>query len=128
MTKRAKKAGGDAAATPEFCAAQDFQAVLTKEQVLEFERHAAEGVGQARRIGLHTMSVSKADAVARFGDDPIGAGQVWIEIQESIDDYIKHLEAVLATMKTASIRAFCLAGTALHVADMASKKRRARHG
>lgn len=127
MSKRAKKAaaaGGDAA-TPEFCASQDFQPLLTKEQVHQFERHAAEGVGEARRIGLHTLSLSKAAAVERFGDDPLGAGQIWIEIHESIEDYIKHLESALETMKVASTRAFCLAGTALHVA---TERQGASHG
>lgn len=128
MSKRTKKAAptaADTAPSPEFCASQDFQALLTKEQVHEFEQHAAQGVGEARRIGLHTLSLTKSAAVARFGEDPLGAGQIWIEIHESIEDYIKHLESAIETMKVASARAFCLAGTALHVA---TERQGASHG
>ena len=85
-------------------ASNDFDAELTKEQVMDMEQ-AAQDRGVERRIALSTMSMSRDQLVSSFRDDPGLA----LDIVESLSSYEKHLDACIAVARSAGLRMLVVA-------------------
>ena len=90
--------------TPEFLAAQDFDALLSESDVDKLEE-VARSFGVSRRIGYALLMRDKQFLVAKGATDVESASDTYLNMLEHFKDYKDHLENLLEQVNAAECRA-----------------------
>lgn len=99
----------DAPITPEFMAAQNFDALLSDENITELES-IAKGFGVNRRLLYAVLAQSKAQLMERV-DDVEESANTYMDMAEVAKDYKKHLHNLIEQADIAETRILCVLGT-----------------
>ena len=99
----------DEIATPEFMAAQDFDALLSEADVRELE-DCAKSFYPNRRIAYAYLASSKS-AILERGDTAGEAAETHLSMLEAMKDYREHLMAQIEQVEIAETRMLCVLAT-----------------
>ena len=99
----------DQIATPEFMAAQDFEAILTDELVDQLE-DCARSYGTNRRLIYALLTKSKQQLSERI-DDLAESAEIYFQMFDAVKNYREHLNAQVEQAEKAELRILCMLST-----------------
>jgi len=99
----------DDLATPEFCAALDFEALITDEQAQQIDSDS-ESWGRNRRLILGLLTRSKAALLDRVSDLDESA-RIYLEMLDAVGGYKEQLDIWREQADLAEARVLCVMGS-----------------
>lgn len=99
----------DEIATPEFMAAQDFQALLCEADVMELEE-CAKSFYPNRRIAYAYLARSKKELL-EAANPPDDAAETYLNMLEHMKSFREHLMAQIEQVEIAQTRMLCVLAT-----------------
>lgn len=99
----------DEIATPEYMAAQDFDALLSAADLLELE-DCAKSFYPNRRIAQTILSKSKRELL-QVATQPEEAANSYLHMLEAVQEYQQHLKHQMEQAEGAEIRILCMLAT-----------------
>ena len=96
-------------ATPEYMAAQDFEALLSDADLLELEE-CAKSFYPNHRVCLTVMNRSKRQLL-ELAKEPKEASESYLHMLEAVQDYQEHLKGQMEQAENAKVRILCMLAT-----------------